>query len=359
MAQQGSGELQQRSSELIERGDIDGLTIFVNELVVTDQWAELDNLRTRCRLALARGKQLWAVAAHIEYRLCLEAPGTWAAKMLETGTGRFAFGPLPEVAASTHTWSQLSAHLHATPEAAMAAHERVVRGEDLTDDPVAPTLPEVLDIPLRLEPWEPSYAVAAYHADRMDASPPRMPPLQRATDHSATRSRATSQAGTGSRRGTGPASGGGEPDEVSGALEDLVGTWTAESNGRAEAVSVKGKAMDAVSALGARVTEIVDLAPNEAVAIMAWAAANGGAHGRRPGAAPGRFAAWWVLATLGELTARWPLRPNELTDVVHEVRWYGWGSGDPVTGWALRLALEATGGPRRGRAWALSATDAS
>ncbi len=122
---------------------------------------------------------------------------------------------------------------------------------------------------------------------------------------------------------------------------------------------MKGKAMDAVSALGARVTEIVDLAPNEAVAIMAWAAANGGAHGRRPGAAPGRFAAWWVLATLGELTARWPLRPNELTDVVHEVRWYGWGSGDPVTGWALRLALEATGGPRRGRAWALSATDAS
>jgi hypothetical protein len=359
MAQQGWSELRQQSSELVDRGDIDGLTIYVNELVAAKQWAELDALRTSCRLALARGKQLWAVAAHIEYRLCLEGPGTWAAKMLETGAGRFALGPLAEVAASTHAWSDLSPHLQSTPEAAMAAHERVVRGDDLTDDPVATLLPEVLDVPLRLEPWEPPYALAEYETDRMDAPPPRMPPLQPRSAPPGGAAGATPGQGTGWRAGNGPGTARGEADDVSRALEDLVGTWTAESNGRAEAVSVKGTALDAVAALGARVTEAVELAPGEAIAAMAWAAANGGAHGRRPGAAPGRFAAWWVLATLGGMTDRWPLRPNELVSVLEGVRWYAWGGGEPVTGWALRLAVEATAGPRKARAWAISATDAT
>jgi hypothetical protein len=362
MGEQDFGQLQQRSNELVERGDIDGLTVYVNELVAGQQWEELDALRTKCRLALARGKQLWGVAAHIEYRLCLEAPGTWAAKMLETGTGRFALGPLPEVAASTHTWSQLAPYLHPTPEAAMAVHERVVRGDDLTEDPAAAALPDVLDTPLRLEDWEPSYALADYHTDRMDSPPPRLPALRPVPARRASRAgRAGTATGSTarSRSGNGSASARGEPDEVSAALEDLVTTWTAESNGRAEAVAVKGKALDAVSALGARVSEAVELAPGEAIAAMAWAAASGGAHGRRPGTAPGRFGAWWVLATIGDLTARWPLRPYELTTVLEEVRWYAWGSGDPVTGWALRLALEATAGSRKGRAWAISATDAA
>ncbi len=359
MAQQRSSEFRQQSSELVERGDIDLLTVYVNELVAGKQWAELDALRTSCRLALERGKQLWAVAAHIEYRLCLQGPGAWAAKMLETGTGRFALGPLPEVAASTHAWSDLSPHLHPTPEAAMAAHERVVRGDDLTEDPLASSLPEVLDVPLRLEPWEPSYALAEFHTDRMDALPPRMPALQPRPSLSARPSRASVGQGTRSCAQNGPRPARGEADDVSRAFEDLVATWTAESNGRAEAVSVKGTALDAVAALGARVTEAVELAPREAIAVMAWAAANGGAHGRRPGAAPGRFAAWWVLAALGGLTDRWPLRPDELASVLADVRWYAWGSGEPVTGWALRLAVEATAGSKKARAWAISATDAA
>jgi hypothetical protein len=223
-------------------------------------------------------------------------------------------------------------------------------------------LPDVLDLPLRLEDWEPSYALAEYHTDRMDSPPPRLPPLRPVpVARRATRAGAAAAAGRTARprsaNGSAPARG--EPDEVSAALEDLVTPWTAESNGRAEALAVKGKALDAVSALGARVSEVVELAPGEAIAAMAWAAASGGAHGRRPGAAPGRFGAWWVLATIGGLTARWPLRPNELTTVLEEVRWYAWGSGEPVTGWALRLALEATAGSRKGRAWAISATDAA
>ncbi len=342
-----------RSSQLVERGDIDALTLYVNELVVGKQWEELTSLRESCRVALQRGKQLWGVAAYIEYRLCLEAPGYWAALMLETGTGRFASGPLPEVAASRHSWSELAPHLHPTPQAGMAAHERVLRGDDLTADPVAATLPEVLDLPLRLEPWEPRYVVAEYHTDSIEAPPPRLPPLQ-------------PRDGTGARQtgpdqvpGAGQVSRRAETDDVSAALEDLVTTWTEESNGRAEAVSVKGNALEAVSALGARVTHIVELSPGEALAAMAWAAADGGAHGRRRGAAPGRFAAWWVLAALGELVGEWPPPADRLGAVLDDVGWYAWGSGEPVTGWELRLAFEGLTGPRRGRAWAVSATDAT
>ncbi len=354
-----ANEFGPRSSELVELGDIDALTLYVNELVVAKQWDELISLRQKCRFALERGKQLWAVAAHIEYRLCLEAPGYWAATMLEGGTGRFAFGPLPEVAASAHTWPELSPHLQATPQAAMAAHERVVRGDDLTGDQVAVTLPPVLDLPLRLEDWEPAYALVEYHADRVEAPPPRLPSLQRSTASRPVAGRAPGQPAPKRPSANGHTSPRATKDEVSVALEDLVETWTAESNGRAEAVSVMGNAADAVSALGARLTDVAQLSPSEAVAAMAWAAADGGAHGRRRGAAPGRFAAWWVLAALGDLTNEWPLPSGALGGVLEGLRWYAWGSGEPVTGWALRLAVEATGGRQKGRSWAISATDTS
>jgi hypothetical protein len=359
MGQPSASEPGERSSELVDRGDIDALTLYVNELVGGKQWEELTSLRERCQRAVERGKQLWGVAAYIEYRLCLQAPGRWAAAMIEGGTGRFAFGPLPEVAASAHTWSELSPHLHATPQAAMAAYERVVRGDDLTGDTTAANLPPVLDLPLRLEPWEPVYALAQYHTDRVEAPPPKLPPLQRASGAQTVKSAARRQAGLKRASANGGTTRRPGTDDVSAALEELVGAWTAESNGRAEAVSVAGKAADAVAALGARLTEIVELTPGEAVATMAWAAADGGAHGRRRGSAPGRFGAWWVLAALGDLANEWPLPSGALGAVLKRARWYAWGSGEPVTGWALRLAVEVTGGRLKGRAWAISATDAS
>ena len=95
------------SEQLVERGDLDDLTRQVDRLAERREWDALIDLRDRCRMALQRGKQLWAVAAHIEYRVALEAPGDWAARMVSEGGGRFSFGPLPEVAASTHSWSEL------------------------------------------------------------------------------------------------------------------------------------------------------------------------------------------------------------------------------------------------------------
>jgi hypothetical protein len=283
------------SSELVERGDLDELTRHVNRLVASAQWDELAELRTRCRLAVERGKQLWAVSAHIEYRLALGAPGRWAAMMLETGPGRFALGPLPEVAASTHTWEELSAHVHPTPQGAMAAHERVMRGDDLSDDQVVMRLPDVLDLPWSLQSWEPSYALAEYEPDRMDAPAPKLPALSLLG--------AAAQGSGRASRGASPLSRG-EADAVASSLVDLVGTWTEESNGRAEAIGVRGDALKAIEALGARPREIVELDPAVALAAMGWAAASGGAYGRRRGAAPGRFAAWLVLVALGDLSAK-------------------------------------------------------
>jgi hypothetical protein len=238
----------------------------------------------------------------------------------------------------------------------MSAHERVMRGDDLTGDPVATTLPEVLDLPLRLQPWEPRYALAEYHPDKMAAPSPPLPPLKPLRAGPA----ATASAGRASPSGpsSGPDERGpDERDEVPGALEDLVSTWTEESNGRARAAGTRGRAVDAITLLEGTVEELVELGPATALALMGWAAASGGAHGRRRGAAPGRFAAWWVLAALGGCTSQWPLVPDDLGEVLHQMRWFAWAGGGPGSGWVLHLAIEARSGPHQGRAWALAARD--
>jgi hypothetical protein len=282
----------------------------------------------------------------------LDAPGEWAARTLEGATGRFALGPLPEVAASTHAWGQLAPYLQGTPQAAIAAHERVVRGEDLSKDPVALSLPAVLDLPLVLADWEPPYAVPEYQADKVTAPMPRVP-LPRPVAGSA-----LERAGTaGAYRETAHRAveaRGGVAREVVSALEDLAGAWTTESNGRAEAVAVVGGALDAVRSLGAQPTELAELAVRDALALMAWAGASGGAHGRRRGTAAGRFGAWGVLAALGRVPYDWAANENVLAEVAARTKWCAWGSGEPVTGWSLRLALE---GPAE-EAYALTAVDA-
>ena len=52
----------------------------------------------------------------------------------------------------------------------------------------------------------------------------------------------------------------------------------------------------------------------EALAWLAWAGASGGAHGRRRGAALGRFGALWVLAAVLDLTDEWPVPLDVLGD---------------------------------------------
>jgi hypothetical protein len=111
-------------------------------------------------------------------------------------------------------------------------------------------------------------------------------------------------------------------------------------------------AVDAASCLTLDPLRIGPLTLEEALQRMAWAASSGGAHGRRRGAALGRFLAWYTAALLAGL--RWPAEPEALADSLGRLRFYRWDEGTPEHGWVLRLAIEH---PEQGWAAALAATD--
>jgi hypothetical protein len=321
-----------RLAELVDAADLNGLLRAVDALCEARGWEELVELADACEDAIERGKQLWPIAAHIDYRLALEAPGDYAAAAIESGGRRFALGPLTEVAASTHTWDELAPHMGAPQDAAYVAHERVLRGEILLGDTGAH--PEVLEIPLALEPWEPTYAVASYRRDHVEVSEPWEPATPM-----------TEQPVVDSVHELD------EPDVVAGLL-DLVQPWLAESNGAARAVVVEGDGRAAASALTLGSLRIGPLKAEEALQRMAWAAASGGAHGRRRGAALGRWLAWYTTALLVDVA--WPVAPARLGKELERLRWYRWDEGSPEEGWVLRIAADA---PDEGWAAAVAATD--
>ncbi|MET0914553.1 MAG: hypothetical protein ABWZ68_14760, partial [Acidimicrobiales bacterium] len=161
--------------EAAAQGDLDELIRHVDRLTDEQDWTELVRLRDKAKAAIERGFQLWPAASYAEYRMALEAPGDWAAQMLVEGAGWMALGPLHEVAATTHHWADLTRHPGGA-HALLAAHERVLRGEDLRgqlDD-----LPQIFDVPAVLQPWEPDYALATYKPAKAEfPSPPAPVPL--------------------------------------------------------------------------------------------------------------------------------------------------------------------------------------
>jgi hypothetical protein len=319
---------------LVGRGDVDGLLRAVDEGVGAAAWAELLRLRDACRFALDTGRQLWPAAAYAEYRLALDAPGAWAAKVLVEGAGQFAIGPLSEVAASSHTWAELAPHVATGPIRSFVAHERVLRGEDLTRD--ATVDHDVLGLPLRLTPWEPVYPLAAYRPEGVEAPPPDRPAF-------------TSLAL--------PAPGDPVADvESTEALRELAATWTASSNGRVDIAAVRGDHLAAIAALGVPEVRVAEVPPGQAFAWMAWAGGSGGAHGRRRGGAAGRFGAWWAATALVDALDGWPIAPDELGEMVAELRWFVWDAHEPALGWQLRLAVWD---PVGDVAWAVAADDAA
>ena len=315
--------------DLIEAGDLNGLLRVVDGLAGSRAWDEMLELADRCDDAIERGKQMWPIIAHIDYRIALEAPGAYAADVLESELSRFLLGPLTEVAASTHTWDELAPHLKTPQAAAYVAQERVLRGEVLAGR--EGTHPEVLEIPLGLMEWEPTYALATYRPDHVEVAEPWEP---RAPMEAVTPAAAPELA----------------DDEVVTTLLDLVTPWTTESNGAARAVVVEGDAVAAASRLAFTTLRIGPLQREEALQRMAWAAAAGGAHGRRRGAAFGRFSAWYTTAVLSGY--EWPVTPEELER--DHLRWFRWDEGEPEEGWVIRLAVED---PTDGWSAALAATD--
>lgn len=321
----------QRTRHAIEASDTDELIRIVDGHAAARAWDRMLAVSRLCDEAVTRGKQLWAIPEYVRYRLALDAPGEFAGPAVTEGPTRFTLGPLPEVAASTKSWAELEPHLAPGPERTFTAHERVVRGEDLTGEVVDPL---VLELPLALQEWEPEYPAATYKHDRVEAPTPRRASMPALSNLDAAPKRV---------------------DDADGcrALLSVVEHWVETSNGRAQAACVEGVAAAAVASLGPSRAALRPVEGAEALAWVAWAGASGGAHGRRRGAAAGRFAAWWVAHELAGLD--WPVEPSELGEAMGSLRWHLWWDGTPDTGWALRVAVES---PAEGLAWALAAIDA-
>lgn len=312
----------QRTIDAIEASDTDELLRIVDGHCEARDWDRLALIRHRCQEAVTRGKQLWGVDAHIRYRLVLEGPPVVAGPVLNEGRVRFGLGPLPEVAASTKTWSEMVPYLDHGPQRQTFAAERVVRGEEV-DEP--------LELPF-LQSWEPTYPVPVYKSDRIETPSPSLPAPELVDLPSS------------------PATF--EDPESEYSLADLVEPWVSQSNGRSQIVTVEGTSTHAIAALGTPSALIAQLELAEALAIMAWAASSGGAHGDRRGAAAGRYLTWWVVTTLGDLD--WPADPDEVGKVAERMNWHWFDDHSPDTGWALRIAVDD---PSSGLAWAIAAGD--
>ena len=321
--------------DLIHRADLDGLVRMIDDRCATRDWDGLLRIRNRSRHAVVTGRQLWPAATLAEYRLALLGEPRFVAAVLDESdglSGRFTIGPLTEVAAQSHSWSDLRGHLERGPRASFVAHERLLRGEAIEAD----DLPGVLELPLHIGDWEPDYALATYSQSGAEFPMPELPERWVDLDprHDAT-----------------PLD-----DDVELAVRQLVEPWTTSSDGRVDVVCVEGDRATAIGALGVRHARACPLTAAQAVAWIAWAGASGGAHGRRRGAAAGRFGAWWLLGALGDVLDEWPISTERMGEIATGLEFWRWNAHEPTSGWELQLAIEDR---TEGVAWALSARDAA
>lgn len=324
-----------RLGELVRGGDVEELLLEVDRLADAANWEELLVLRDRCEAALEYGRQLWGVSQFIEYRVALDGPARLAAGVCRAGAARFALGPLTEVVAQRHTWEELADHLTDPWTAATVAQERVLRGEDLRGDPRAH--PDELGLPLVLQPWEPDYPLPRYRSHDLLENGPQ-------------------PVGTGFEASAGAPAPAADLPVLRRSLLEIAAAWSEHSNGAVRVVTVRGSAQDAVLTLfgdggaGAVAPGHAAVEPAAALARLAWAAASGGAYGRRSGMAAGRSAAFWILEAALDL-----IHPPSVEDLGERVDQLGWyvleGDGQ---GWCVRLALEH---PGAGWAAALDAWD--
>lgn len=318
---------------LIHRADLDGLVRLVDGYTAAGDWEALARAGTRARAAVETGRQLWPIATLTAYRLALWAPAEWAATVLDGDRGRFAIGPLTEVIAQHHRWDEV-AELLDGPEAAVVAHERALRGDVV--DAATVNGPNPLELPFELAAWEPQYPLATYSDDGVEARTP--------------------QPAVGEPVIVGPVGAVDVVDDATTelALRLLVEPWTAQSDGTAALTCVEGTVGEAIAAAALTQATLTPIDLADALAVLAWAGASSGRHGRRRGAALGRFSALWLLAALVDRTDEWPLEPDELGASAAVLRWYVIGNERPAGDWELRLAVED---PADGVAWVLTACD--
>lgn len=322
---------------LIHSVDLDGLVRTIDDRCSDRDWEGLLRVRDRCAAATREtGRQLWPAATLAEYRLALLAPPEWAATVLDGESGRFTIGPLSEVVAVHHTWSELSPHLDPVPVALFVAHERAIRGERIEPMSLA-ALPPVLDIPAVPQPWEPTYPVSTYTDVGAEHPEPEYMGRVESVD--------TTHGGVIVA-----------DDATELAVRQLVDAWTASSTGRAEVACVEGTHLDALGALGVHSARVGRITAEEALSRLAWAGASGGAHGRRRGMAIGRFSAWWLLGAIGDLHDEWPPTNDDITELLADLTWYRWDAHEPAGGWRLQLVIE---NEAERVSWAINAGDSA
>lgn len=324
--------------ELITRADLDGLIRLIDATCAHRDWQHLLKIRDACRAAVHSGRQLWPAATLSDYRLALRAPAQWATEVLRSEASRFTLGPLTEVIAQHHSWHELADHLPYEPQSTYVAYECALRGQTIAD---ADALFPALEIPVQCGSWEPMYQLAEYADNEATFPAPPLPDTSSA-EHCST----TVPTRTGQRH---------DEQSISQAAHQLVEAWTTQSNGRCDTVSATGDAPSALGAIGIASAHLRHLTSDNAMAWMAWAGASGGAHGRRRGAATGRFSAWWMLAALDHSLDSWPISTSQASEIAEQWTWWWWDVNEPATGWQLQLvAHNAT----TNQSWAISARDA-
>jgi len=316
--------------ELVHRADLDALVRHVDDTCSAREWSHLVRVRDAARTAVNTGRQLWPIATLANYRLALWAPAELAVRALDDTARTFMPGPVSEIIAVHHRWEDLEPFLAPGHDRSLVAHERALRGDDIDSAEHS-----ALDIPMKVQAWEPRYDPASYNDDGVDS---QMPDMSRADEAVVAV----------------PGESVDDPETVT-AFRSLVEPWTSQSNGSARCTVAEGGIAESLHLHGVLSARIARIDPQEALGLLAWAGASGGAHGKRRGLATGRSNAWWFLATFAGMQEDWPCDPDELGEVIDAMTFAVWDDDtSPVDGWNLRLVIEDTD---EGLACAVSAHD--
>lgn len=317
--------------DLINRADLDGLIRLIDDYCETRSWHDLLGLRDACKAAAANGRQVWPASTLAEYRLALLAPAEIAVQVVDEEAGRFTMGPLTEVIAQNHQWSELSELLEPSPTSTYIAYECAIRGQKVDSE-----LFPALESPCTLLSIEANYALAEYHDNEAKFPTPAIPEMGSAISVSVSTATIIQ-----------------DPDSLT-ALHQLADAWTTQSNGELRISCVEGSVLDALGALSIHKARLSLLTSDEALAWLTWAGASGGAHGRRRGNALGRDAAWWSVASLTGQTSHWPLSNDAFETAANSLQWFWWDANEPTTGWNVQLGVHHA---ERNRSWAFMLTD--
>jgi hypothetical protein len=243
-------------------------------------------------------------------------------------------GPVSEIIAIHHRWEDLEPHLAYSHDRSLIAYERALRGDEIDTNE-----PELLDIPIAPQWWELAYTLATYNDDGVVCEPPALP---RFSMHVTAVESSEDDA---------------MDDDTIDSFRRMMEPWTAQSNGSALAAVVEGGIEDALGAIGLRSARMTEISHGDALSYLAWAAASGGAFGKRRGIATGRSEAWWLLATFTGLDSPWPCDPEELGEVLESLNFYAFDGGNTHnSGWGVHVVIED---PEEGLSCALSAHDHS